>query len=90
MDKSGELDLPDVIIGGDFNLTLSNKEIWGKNVRGDALRPFFNHLFNHKGLIDLAPLKLVPTWRNEREGMRESTRGWTYFYPRRLFLLSWK
>ena len=68
MEKLGAPDLLDLIIGGDFNLTLATKETWGKNDRGDTVGPFFTHLFDQKGLIDLAPLKPVPTWRNKREG----------------------
>ena len=65
---SGALDLPNVIIGGDLNLTLSTNEIWGKNMRVDALGPFFSYIFEQKGLIDMAPTKLFPTRRNNRGG----------------------
>ena len=64
----GALDIPNLILGGDLNLTLNNNESWGKNARPDALAPFFTHLFKQKSLIDLAPIKHMPTWRNRRSG----------------------
>ena len=45
VEEFGALDLPDVIIGGDLNLTLSTNEIWGKNMRGDAIGHSFRHIF---------------------------------------------
>ena len=57
VEESGELDAPDVIIGRDFNLTLTTNEIWGKNARGDSIGTFFSHLFEQKGLIDMAQQK---------------------------------
>ena len=35
--KSGALDILDLILGGNFNLTLSSKKTWGKDARGDSL-----------------------------------------------------
>ena len=55
-------------MAGDLNLTLYVGEIWGKNARQDVLAPFFNYLFDRKGLIDLQPIQLEPTWRNRRAG----------------------
>ena len=37
-------------------------------MRRDALRSFFSYFFEQKGQIDIAPLKLEPTWRNKRGG----------------------
>ena len=62
------MDFPNLIIGGDLNLTLTSNEVWGKNARLDSLGPYFNHIFEQKGLVDLAPLKIMPTWRNRRCG----------------------
>ena len=55
-------------MAGDLNLTLYVGEIWGKNAQKDVLAPFFNSLFDRKGLIDLQPIHLEPTWRNKRAG----------------------
>ena len=57
-----------VILGGDLNLTLSEKENWVSLARHDGLGFFFVALFESKELIDLQPLKLTPTWRNNRSG----------------------
>lgn len=62
------MDSQNMIIGGDFNLTLSEREIWGILARHDALRNFFSSLFQSEGLVDVIPCKLEPTWRNKRRG----------------------
>ena len=36
--------------------------------RSDSVAPFFSHLFEKNSLIDLAPIKHFPTWRNKRSG----------------------
>ena len=66
--RSGALNIPNLILGRDLNLTLNNNEDCCKNARSDALAPFFTHLFKLKNLIDLAPIKHMPTWRNRRSG----------------------
>ena len=43
-------------------------EVWGENARKDALTPFFLDFFERKKLVDVASLKLEPTWRNKRGG----------------------
>ena len=57
-----------VILGGYLNITLSEKENWGATIRQDSLSSFFDALFESKELVDLQPLKLTPTWRNNRCG----------------------
>ena len=57
-----------VILGGDMNLTLSEKENWGSLAHHDGLGSFFVALFESKELVDLQPLKLTPTRRNNRSG----------------------
>ena len=64
----GETKQQNVILGGDLNLTLEVGEVWGENARKDALAPFFLNLFEKEKLVDMAPLKLEPTWRNKRGG----------------------
>ena len=65
------LDVQNLILGGDLNLTMSNSEVWGKNARVDSLGPYFRHMFEQKGLVDVAPVKIMPTWRNKRSGDQE-------------------
>ena len=57
-----------MILGGYLNLTLSEKEKWGATTRQDSLSAFFAVMFDSKELVDLQPLKLTPTWRNNRCG----------------------
>jgi hypothetical protein len=58
----------DIIIAGDMNLTTSTEEIWGEKARPDPLSIFFKQLFTKNNLVDLAPVEVLPTWRNGRSG----------------------
>ena len=59
---------PNVILGGDLNLTIAAREIWGENASKYSLDPFFLNLFEKEHMVDVALLKLEPTWRNKRGG----------------------
>jgi hypothetical protein len=37
-------------------------------VRCDPLTNFFSHFFEVQKLIDVEPVKIVPTWKNARRG----------------------
>lgn len=50
-----------VVIGGDLNFTLSRVEVWGELARLDRLLEFFRHKIEDAGLVDVEPIKLVPT-----------------------------
>jgi hypothetical protein len=58
------LDKPLTIVGGDFNLTMFSREIWGVKAQLDNLNDFFTSSFEKVKLVDMEPIKLVPTWRN--------------------------
>ena len=58
------LDHLKLIIVGDLNLILTSGEYWGKNAQPDTLSIFFGALFKQKKFIDLQPIKMEPTWRN--------------------------
>ena len=58
------VEVTNVILGGDLNLTLTMVELWGENARNDS-RSIFYFIFLGKGLIDVQPLKLDLTWRNK-------------------------
>jgi hypothetical protein len=57
-----------LILGGDLNFSLGEAESWGPNAHPDSQTAFFRHLIDSKGLIDVAPPKFLPTWRNMRTG----------------------
>jgi hypothetical protein len=42
--------------------------VWGAHAREDPLHPYFSQLIQDEGLVDVEPLKLLPTWRNGRGG----------------------
>ena len=46
LEGSGAMDLPDLILGGNLNLTLTNNEVWGKIVSSDSLGPFLVIFFS--------------------------------------------
>jgi hypothetical protein len=50
-----------LIVGGDLNLTLNQREICGGATRNDPPTELFCHLFESQGLIDVDPVKVVPT-----------------------------
>eukprot|EP00253_Pinus_taeda_P014508 PITA_14508 len=65
---------PMMILGGDLNFSLGRNEAWGPSAREDPFAEFFLNLFSENNLIDPAPVKLKPTWRNKRVGdQREAT-----------------
>jgi len=53
---------------GDLNFTTSSREIWGVHAKSDPLHTYFNQLIQEEGLVDVEPVKLLPTWRNDRRG----------------------
>jgi len=54
------------LLGGDLNLNLNRRHIWGSSVRVDSLVVFFRNLFNQVGVVDMDPINLKPTWSNNR------------------------
>jgi endonuclease/exonuclease/phosphatase family metal-dependent hydrolase len=59
-----------LIVGGDLNFSSGEAESWGPHALSDPNSEFFSHLLIQSDLIDIAPIKLLPTWRNTRS--RES------------------
>jgi len=53
------------ILGGDMNFTVSPSEVWGSN-RWDPLAGFFRDFMEEMGLIDICPVPMSPSWRNNR------------------------
>lgn len=62
------IDRSDLILGGDFNLSLGASEVWGPRAATDALANFFLQAFARKDLLDILLTKMIPTWRNKRAG----------------------
>jgi len=58
----------DVILGGDLNLTLNEREIWGEVARKDTLANFLCHFLEDNNVLDVEHGKLVTTWKNVRRG----------------------
>jgi hypothetical protein len=57
-----------LVIDGDMNLTLNYREVWGDSVRSDRLVDFFQSHFEASRWVDIEPIKLRPTWNNNRSG----------------------
>jgi exonuclease III len=62
---------PFLVVGGDLNITLSLREVWGAHPRADRKRLFFQAFFEKANLVDIEPVKLSPTWQNFRTGEEE-------------------
>ena len=59
--RGGLINSPNLILGGDLNLTMNSSENWGKRVVLDPLSSFFKHLFDSVGFIDTASTIAIPT-----------------------------
>jgi hypothetical protein len=55
-----------LILGGYLNLSLGPSEVWRDSVRPDPLADYFFHKFLKSRLMDLDPLNLKPTWKNNK------------------------
>jgi hypothetical protein len=55
-----------LILGGNLNFSLGEVESWGPNAHLDNQAAYFRHLIDSKGIIDVAPPKMLLTWRNMR------------------------
>jgi hypothetical protein len=51
-----------------LKFSLGEVEVWGPNVNPDDQIDLFTHLINEHGLIYIAPLNILPSWRNQRSG----------------------
>jgi hypothetical protein len=65
---SGLLSTPNLILGGDLNITLSSDEHWGGSPLSATDGVFYRDLFSSSNLVDILPSSIVPTWRNGRPG----------------------
>ena len=57
-----------VIIGGDFNFSLGQEEVWGPFACPDLLSEYFSQKLIERNWLDIEPIKLKPTWHNNRCG----------------------
>jgi hypothetical protein len=57
-----------LLLGGYLNLSFGDVEVWGPSARPDPQSNMFSHFFSINGLIDLPPIKLLPSWWNMRTG----------------------
>jgi len=63
---SGLLYEEGLIVGGDLNFTLTDREFWGEQARSDPIADLFSRMILSSGLVYLQPIKITPTWRNGR------------------------
>jgi hypothetical protein len=65
-----------MIVAGDLNFTVSVGEVWGDTTHMDPLEGYFKGIFQKNRLVDILPANVVPTWRNGRNGVKESQKDW--------------
>ena len=53
-----------LVLGGDLNFLLGHNEVWGPHAQVDSLAGYFVQKLMEKGLLDIEPVKLKLTWRN--------------------------
>jgi hypothetical protein len=58
----------EVILGGDLKFSLGFFEVWGTHVRVDPLTNIFNQKMVECNLLDIEPIKLKQTQRNNIVG----------------------
>jgi hypothetical protein len=68
VESNGLLAWENLILDGDLNFTTNIDEVWGVDAHPDPLTGFFRDLFHKNRMVDVKPLELVPTWRNDRSG----------------------
>lgn len=56
------------LLWGDTNFTLNRREVSGTTTHVDHLVKYFQNWLESRGLVDVEPLKLGPTWSNNRHG----------------------
>lgn len=56
---------------GDLNHTCSASEVWGHSAKMDDMAGFFSKFYEENELVDIAPVKMRPTWTNGRCGRDE-------------------
>ena len=64
----GLFNYPNLILAGDLNFTISDLEIWDNRACMDHLSLYFAQLLESMHMVDLAPTKIGPNWRNGRSG----------------------
>ena len=68
MDDCGLLSLSNLLIAGDFNCALCDKDVWGPRGRRDPLADDITGICNNAGLCDIQFKDSGLTWLNGRSG----------------------
>jgi len=61
LEKNGILSLPNLILGGNLNIILSEDEHWGGSFLSGSSENLYRDLFTSKNLINILLSRLVPT-----------------------------
>lgn len=60
------LDVENLLIAGDLNVTLNMDEIWGINKKKDPLAKRIKNELLSRNFVDILPPQVLPTWENGR------------------------
>ena len=88
VEAGGIINNSNLIIAGDLNFTLTDANIWGAKTQMDPMDDFFMQMLLKKNLVDVAPAKIGPTWRNGRAGEYEISKHLDTFIVAEYLVLS--
>ena len=68
-----------MIIGGDLNFSLGQDEVWGPHAHANLLTDYSTWNLVERNWLDIEPIKLKPTWKNNRCGDGRVSKRMDYF-----------
>jgi hypothetical protein len=80
VDRVGILEVHELIMAGDLNLTMISEDILGESTQADSLAGFSKDIFSRNKLVDVAPVEVVPTWGNGRSRFERISKRLDNFY----------
>lgn len=83
-------DIDSLIIGGDFNCTLSNDEVWGKGRKNDQVGFTLREAILFHNFVDVLPSRREPTWDNGRLNEAYLAKRWIVFSYMIVCLIVWE
>jgi hypothetical protein len=74
------------VIGGYLNFILRKEETWGTSTYEDKFEKNFIDQIELGGLLDVQPIQICPTWRNNQSGVDGVSKRLDHFLSHHIFL----